>query len=72
MYMKSVCFSAFILHISGTDRCKISVRYLIFRPMWMTSSSHKCYSMSFPKSKGFREVIKTQKIPEKKKHKRNL
>jgi hypothetical protein len=33
MYMKSVCFSAFILHISGTDRCKIGVRYLIFRPV---------------------------------------
>jgi hypothetical protein len=31
--MKSVCFSAFILHISGTDRCKIGVRYLIFRPV---------------------------------------
>jgi hypothetical protein len=33
MYMKSVCFSAFILHISGTDKCKIGVRYLIFRPV---------------------------------------
>jgi hypothetical protein len=33
MYMKSVYFSAFILHISGTDRCKIGVRYLIFRPV---------------------------------------
>jgi hypothetical protein len=33
MYIKSVCFSAFILHISGTDRCKIGVRYLIFRPV---------------------------------------
>jgi hypothetical protein len=33
MYIKSVCFSAFILHISGTDRCKIGVRYLIFQPV---------------------------------------
>jgi hypothetical protein len=33
MYMKSVCFSTFILHISGTDKCKIGVRYLIFRPV---------------------------------------
>jgi hypothetical protein len=33
MYMKSVCFSAFILHISGTDKCKIGVRYIIFRPV---------------------------------------
>jgi hypothetical protein len=33
MYIKSICFSAFILHISGTDRCKIGVRYLIFRPV---------------------------------------
>jgi hypothetical protein len=31
MYMKSVCFSAFILHISGTDKYKIGVRYIIFR-----------------------------------------
>jgi hypothetical protein len=31
--MKSVCFFAFILHISGTDKCKIGVRYLIFRPV---------------------------------------
>jgi hypothetical protein len=35
MYIKSVCFSAFILHISGTDRCKIDVRYLIFRPVYL-------------------------------------
>jgi hypothetical protein len=33
MYIKSVCFSAFILHISGTDRYKISVRYIIFQPV---------------------------------------
>jgi hypothetical protein len=44
MYMKSVCFSAFILHISGTDRCKIGVRYLIFWPvsewqLWWTSKN---------------------------------
>jgi hypothetical protein len=30
IYMKSVCFFAFILHISGTDTCKIDVRYIIF------------------------------------------
>jgi hypothetical protein len=35
MYMKSVYFSAFILHISGTDRYKIGVRYLIFRPVFL-------------------------------------
>jgi hypothetical protein len=33
MYMKNVCFSAFILHISDTDRYKIGVRYIIFRPV---------------------------------------
>jgi hypothetical protein len=33
MYMKSVYFSTFILHISDTDRCKIGVRYIIFRPV---------------------------------------
>jgi hypothetical protein len=37
MYIKSVCFSAFILHISGTDRCKIGVRYLIFRPVYVSN-----------------------------------
>jgi hypothetical protein len=40
--MKSVCFSAFILHISGTDKCKIGVRYLIFRPVnTMIAVMHK-------------------------------
>jgi hypothetical protein len=33
MYMKSVCFFTFILHISGTDRYKINVRYIIFWPV---------------------------------------
>jgi hypothetical protein len=26
MYMKSICFSAFILHISGTNRCNIGIK----------------------------------------------
>jgi hypothetical protein len=30
IYMKSVYFSTFILHISGTNRCKIDVKYIIF------------------------------------------
>jgi hypothetical protein len=34
MYMKSVYFSAFILHISDTDKCKIGIRYLIFQPVY--------------------------------------
>jgi hypothetical protein len=41
MYMKSICFSAFILHISGTDRCKIGVRYLIFRPVMRPKEKRK-------------------------------
>jgi hypothetical protein len=33
MYMKSVCFSTFILYISGINKCKIGVVYIIFRPV---------------------------------------
>jgi hypothetical protein len=47
--MKSVCFSAFILHISGTDRCKIGVRYLIFRPVGKDKKD--LFSASFSSSK---------------------
>jgi hypothetical protein len=35
MYIKSVYFSVFILHILGTDRCKIGVGYIIFQPVYI-------------------------------------
>jgi hypothetical protein len=41
MYMKNVCFSAFILHISDTDRCKINVKYIIFRPIYTNDVKSK-------------------------------
>jgi hypothetical protein len=33
IYIYNICFFIFILHISGTDRCKIGVRYIIFWPV---------------------------------------
>jgi hypothetical protein len=83
MYMKSVCFSAFILHISGTDKCKIGVRYLIFRPVLYKVKS--CYSIYFRlvllinkrrnlpsktwKKISYLKVLKRKILPSKKKRK---
>jgi hypothetical protein len=54
IYMKSVYFSAFILHISGTDKCKIGVRYLIFQPVYMAENTCASVTSTF----GISEISK--------------
>jgi hypothetical protein len=61
MYMKSVCFSTFIPHISGTDRCKIGVRYLIFRPVIILLKKSTSFIMVLT-SKFFNLLLQLQSV----------